>query len=232
MRAVLTILAIWLAGLGAAAQFGKISILYQDLERHYAGAGPVGIGLMVSVVGMVGLVFGTSAGVAVARIGARRAILAALVLGAAVSAVQALLPPYPVMMLSRVLEGAAHLTIVVVGPTSIAAVAAGRWQGAAMTLWSSFFGLTYAVLAFAAPGFVAVHGDSALFWAHSAWMLGCFGLLWILMPQDPPRDLTQGSQRGAGPASGDLCLTLDCSTGDGVRLLHDHLCRRPDAAAA
>ena len=68
MRAVLIILAIWAAGLGAAAQFGKISILFHDLERHYAGAGPLGIGLMVSIVGIVGLVFGTSAGATLALI--------------------------------------------------------------------------------------------------------------------------------------------------------------------
>jgi DHA1 family inner membrane transport protein len=50
------------------------------------------------------------------------------------------------MMLSRVLEGLSHLAIVVVGPTAIAGLAPGRGQGAAMTLWSSFFGVTYAVL--------------------------------------------------------------------------------------
>ena len=68
MRAVLTILAIWVAGLGAAAQFGKIPILYQDLEAHYAGVGAVGIGLMVSIVGIFGLIFGTLAGSLVTRI--------------------------------------------------------------------------------------------------------------------------------------------------------------------
>ena len=184
MRAVLTILAIWCAGLGAAAQFGKISILYKDLEAHYAGAGPIGIGLMVSIVGIVGLVFGTSAGLAVTRIGPRRAILAALALGAAASLVQSVLPPYPVMMLTRVLEGASHLAIVVVGPTAIAAVAPPRLQPAAMTLWSSFFGLTYAVLAWVAPPLVAFGGDALLFQAHGIWMALCLVLLAYLMPRD------------------------------------------------
>lgn len=184
MRAIATILAIWCAGLGAAAQFGKISILYQDLEAHYAGAGAVGIGLMVSIVGIVGVVFGTSAGLVVTRIGARRAILAALALGAGVSLVQSWLPPFPVMMLTRVLEGASHLAIVVVGPTAIAAVAPPRLQGAAMTLWSSFFGLTYAVLAWVAPPLVALGGDALLFQAHAGWMVLCVFLLAYLMPRD------------------------------------------------
>ena len=80
MRAALTVLALWAAGLGAAAQFGKISVLYEALGAAYAAQAGVGIGLMVSIVGMVGLVFGTTAGLLVARIGPRRAILAALLL--------------------------------------------------------------------------------------------------------------------------------------------------------
>ena len=226
MRAILTVLAIWAAGLGAAAQFGKISILHQDLEAQYASAGAVGIGLMVSVVGMVGLVFGTTAGLGVARVGARRAMLGALILGAGVSAVQAVLPPYPVMMASRVLEGVSHLAIVVVGPTAIAAVASVRMQGAAMTLWSSFFGLTYAVLAIVAPPLVAALGNAALFWAHSGWMLGCLAILWVLMPVDAaqrepvgPEQVGRGSLWAqhvqiyaspylAAPAMGFVCYTV------------------------
>jgi DHA1 family inner membrane transport protein len=221
MRRVLTVLAIWAAGLGAAAQFGKISILYQDLEARYAAAGPVGIGLMVSVVGMVGLIFGTTAGLAVARVGARRAMLWALALGAAVSAVQAVLPPYPVMMAARVLEGVSHLAIVVVGPTAIAGVASARMQGAAMTLWSSFFGLTYAVLALIAPPIVAAGGDQALFWAHVGWMLACLAVLFVLMPADLPQPARMGAEGLwaqhvqiyaspwlAAPAMGFVCYTV------------------------
>lgn len=151
MRNLLTILAIWCAGLGAAAQFGKISVSYDALGRTYADWPGVWIGLMVSIVGLVGLIFGTTAGLLVAQVGARRAMLAALVVGVAASLVESLMPAYPVMMAARVAEGASHLTIVVVGPTTIAGVAPLRWLGAALTLWSSFFGLTYAVLAWAAP---------------------------------------------------------------------------------
>ncbi len=221
MRAVVTILAIWCAGLGAAAQFGKISILYQDLEAHYAEAGAVGIGVMVSIVGFVGLIFGTSAGLAVARVGPRRALLAALGLGAMVSLVQAVLPPYPVMMATRILEGVSHLGIVVVGPVAIATVAPRELQGAAMTLWSSFFGLTYAILAWFAPALVAVWGDGALFVAHAGWMGLWGGVLFALMPPDA-RLTAARSDRGilalhweiyaspslAAPAMGFLCYTV------------------------
>ena len=221
MRAALTIVAIWLTGLGAAAQFGKISVLYDSLGAAYAAQAGFGIGVMVSIVGIVGLIFGTSAGLLVARIGPRRAILFAVALGAMVSFVQAGFPAYPLMMLSRVLEGVSHLAIVVVGPTAIAGLASGRGQGAAMTLWSSFFGVTYAGLAWFAPGLVAGHGPEALFQVHGAWMLGCLALLWVLMPRDGARAVSgraggllaqhlaiYASPRIAAPALGFVCYTV------------------------
>jgi len=192
VRAVLTVLALWAAGLGAAAQFGKISVLYQTLQSTYAAHAGVGIGLMVSIVGIVGLIFGTTAGLLVARIGPRRAILSALALGAAVSLIQSTIPSYPLMMLTRVLEGVSHLTIVVVGPTAIAGVTSARHQGLAMTLWSSFFGVTYAALAAFAPGLIATNGAGALFHLHGIWMLLCCAVLFGLMPRDPVHPVVAG----------------------------------------
>ncbi len=185
MRAVVTILALWLAGLGSAAQFGKLSFAFDLMAARYPDHGAAGIGLIVSIVGMVGLIFGTTAGLLVARIGPRRAIVAALALGAAVSAVQTLSLPYAVLILSRVLEGISHLAIVVVGPTLIAGIAPPRHQGLAMTLWSSFFGVTYALLAVIAPPLLAGGSVMALFLTHAVWMAALCPILAVLLPRDP-----------------------------------------------
>ncbi len=221
MRNVLIVLALWGAGLGAAAQFGKMSVLYDVLTAEYAAHSGVGIGLMVSIVGIVGLIFGTTAGLLVARIGPRRAIVAALVLGAVVSTVQAGFPGYAVMMVTRVLEGISHLAIVVVGPTAIAAVATDRHQGLAMTLWSSFFGVTYAVLALIAPPVVTAFGPGALMIGHAVWMMGIAVLLAFMLPKDPvgrqaalPGNLIQqhariyASPHMAAPAMGFVFYTV------------------------
>lgn len=220
MRAALTIFAIWAAGLGAAAQFGKISVAYDMLGRAYAGHEGVGIGLMVSIVGIVGLIFGTTAGLLVARIGLRRAMLGALVLGAAVSLVQSVFPPFALMMASRVLEGVSHLAIVVVGPVAIAAAAPPARQAAAMTLWSSFFGLTYALLFWLGPKLIAAAGPAALFQGHALWMLGCAAVLAVLMPAPPARAAAPAkgilaehlaiyaSPFVAAPATGFVCYTI------------------------
>lgn len=221
MRAGLTIFAIWAAGLGAAAQFGKMSVAYPALEGIYANHAGIGIGIMLSIVGMVGLIFGTTAGLLVARIGPRRAIVAALALGAAVSAVQTWFPPYPVMLVTRVLEGASHLAIVVVGPTAIAGLAAGRGQGAAMTLWSSFFGVTYAVLFWVGPALLAGHGPGLLFGLHAGWMAALALILWFLLPADGEKRpvvamgslivahrAIYASPSLAAPAMGFVCYTV------------------------
>ncbi|MBE2277662.1 MAG: MFS transporter [Rhodobacteraceae bacterium] len=181
------VLLLWAAGLGAAAQFGKISVLFADLRAIYGAGGEAALGLIVSIVGLVGLIFGTTAGLLVARIGPRRAIVAAMLLGAAVSALEAMLPPYPVMLAARVLEGVSHLAIVVVGPTMIAALAPEARRPFAMTLWSSFFGVTYALLALIAPGIVAAGGAPALFLAHAGWMAALAVVLALALPADPPR---------------------------------------------
>ena len=176
--------ALWGAGLGAAAQFGKISVLFDRLASVYGDAGPA-IGLMVSVVGLVGLVFGTTAGLVVQRAGPRRLLVGALGLGALMSAFQAGLPGYPFMMASRVLEGVSHLAIVVAAPTLIAQVTSPRHLRVSMTLWASFFGVSFALTSWLGLPLVAAFGTSALFLAHAAFMASFALILWVLLPPDP-----------------------------------------------
>ena len=185
MRIVVTILMLWLAGLGSAAQFGKLSFAFDLMAARYPEQGAAGIGLIVSIVGIVGLIFGTTAGLLVARIGPRRAIVAALALGAVVSALQTLPLPYAALILTRVLEGVSHLAIVVVGPTMIAGLAPAHHQGLAMTLWSSFFGVTYALLALVAPALLADGSITTLFLGHAGWMAALSLILRLLLPPDP-----------------------------------------------
>ena len=194
MRLVVTVFSLWLAGLGSAAQFGKLSVAFDLMAARYPEQGAAGIGLIVSIVGIVGLIFGTTAGLLVARIGPRRAIVAAMTLGAIVSALQTLPLPYAALILTRVLEGVSHLAIVVVGPTMIAGIAPPRHQGLAMTLWSSFFGVTYALLAVIGPPLLAEGSIAPLFLIHAIWMAALALVLRALLPPDPPApSLTRGS---------------------------------------
>ena len=216
MRVALTVLAVWCAGLGAAAQFGKMSVLYDTLLVRYAGHSPVEIGLIVSIVGIVGLIFGTTAGLMVARLGVRRVMVSALAVGALMSVLQALDLSYPLIILSRVAEGFSHLAIVVVGPTVMAAVASDRFRGMVMTLWSSFFGVAYSLLALFGPW-----EAQSLFFGHALWMAVLTGVLWGLLPADQaaPPNRSGGnilrqhleiyrSPRMSAPALGFFCYTF------------------------
>lgn len=174
------VFALWAAGLGAAAQYGKMSVTYDQLGVIYPQAG-ASLGFIVSLVGMVGIVLGVTAGLLVARIRYRRALLWALCVGAALSAYQASLPPITLMLLSRGIEGASHLAIVVAAPTLIAQISAPEHRGFTLTLWGSFFGVAFAVLAWAGLPLVSAYGLPALFWAHSAYMAAIAVLLWLTL---------------------------------------------------
>ena len=177
------VLALWAAGLGAAAQFGKVSVAYHLLPDIYDGSGPV-LGFAVSLVGFVGIVFGVVAGLLVAQVGFRRALVGALLLGALASAFQAFLPPFWILLISRAIEGASHLAIVVAAPTLIALLSAPKDRGLTLSLWSTFFGVAFALLALVGLPLAHRLGVGALFAAHAMYMAAMAALLWLSLPPD------------------------------------------------
>lgn len=181
---LLLILALWAAGLGAAAQFAKISLIFPELRQLYGDG--AGLGLLLTLLSAVGLALGLAAGAVVARYGHRRLLLAALALGAACSAFQSALPPMPVMLASRLVEGVSHLAIVVAAPALIAHVSPDRFRNAAMALWGTFFAVAYAFVAWAGPPLIASHGANSAFIAHAAVMAALAGLLVLMLPRDAP----------------------------------------------
>ena len=163
------IFALWGAGLGAAMQYAKFAVIFDLLGGIYPEAGAA-LGWLVSLIGIVGIVLGAVAAMLVARLRFRRALLAALWLGAGVSLAQALLPPLPVMLALRLLEGASHLGLVVAAPTLIAQIATDAQRGRALTLWGTFFGVAFAAMAWFGRPFAETLGVPALFAAHAAFM--------------------------------------------------------------
>jgi len=168
----LRVFALWAAGLGAAAQYGKMSVIFDLLPGLYPEAGAA-LGFLVSLVGGVGILLGVVAGLVVARIRYRRALLSALWLGAGISAFQALTPSFGWMLASRLLEGVSHLAIVVAAPTLIAQISAPKDRGFTLTLWGTFFGVAFAILAVAGRPLALSWGLPALFAAHALYMAAC-----------------------------------------------------------
>ncbi|MBW4963025.1 MFS transporter [Sulfitobacter sp. CW3] len=179
------IFALWGAGLGSAAQYGKVSVVYDTLPEIYPEAGAT-LGFVVSLVGVVGIIFGVVAGLVVARVRYRRALIWALWVGAGMSAFQALLPGLPLLLASRVVEGASHLAIVVAAPTLIAQLSAPKDRGLTLSLWGTFFGVAFAVLSLFGRPLVAGFGVPALFLAHAIYMAVFAIYLSISLKRLPP----------------------------------------------
>lgn len=177
------VLALWAAGLGAAAQFAKIVVIFPELQAHYGQSGAAS-GYLVSLISVVGMLLGLVAGVIAIHIGVRRLLLSGLMLGAVISAWQATLPGFEWMLASRVLEGLSHLAIVVAAPTLIAQLTPPRRQSMALTLWGSYFGVAFAGLAFAAPLILQHLGLSGLPAIHAVYMIVLAALLAAVLPAE------------------------------------------------
>ncbi|MHA3916548.1 MFS transporter [Halovulum sp. GXIMD14793] len=191
-RRIIAVILLWLIGLAAAGQFSKIAVPLADIRALYPAAGNQ-IGWLLSLVSAVGAVLGVVAGGLVDRIGPRRILIFGLALGAAMSLWQASLPGFALMLVSRVIEGGSHLIIVVAAPTLIAELSEGRYQGAAMTLWSTFFGVSFALTAWLGTPLVATSGVPVLFLAHAALLAGLMLLAaWLLPPRQRQQSETTG----------------------------------------
>lgn len=175
-RIVFIVLLLWFCGLGAAAQFAKIAVPFAQVGQLYPEAGDR-LGWLLSLASLTGALFGTTSGVFAARMGAVRFLLFGLVLGGAVSLWQAALPAFPVMLASRILEGLSHLAIVVAAPTVIAQVADGRFRNAAMALWSTFFGVSFALVAWFGTPVIRAYGLGTFFAAHGLAMFAAAAFL-------------------------------------------------------
>ena len=191
------VLALWAAGLGAAAQFAKIVVIFPELQAHYGQTGAAS-GSLVSLISFVGMALGLVAGVIAIQIGLRRLLIIGLTLGAMISAWQSTMPGFEAMMLSRLIEGLSHLAIVVSAPTLISQFATQRHQGAALTLWGTFFGVAFAVVAFGAPLLLKNYGLGSVALAHAIYMTGFALLLSLVLPAH------DGNAAPAWPSLGDI----------------------------
>ncbi|WP_299350223.1 MFS transporter [uncultured Shimia sp.] len=157
---------LWLAGLTAAAQFSKIAVPFDLVQALYPQAG-ASIGWLLTLISALGAGLGMVAGTLAGQVGSLRILVAALLLGAICSLWQATLPALPLMMLSRLIEGLSHLGIVVAAPTLIAQISTDRIRGAALSLWSTFFGVSFALTAWLGLPLIDVAGLEALFLLHA-----------------------------------------------------------------
>ncbi len=161
---------LWFCGIGAAMQFAKFSISLDMLINHY-NVYPTLITLTMSIVGFIGMVFGIFAGITAGKIGFLRVLIVSLFIGFLVGLAQSFLPPIPVLILTRIIEGISHLGIIVAAPTLILAVSAQKHQAITMGIWGTFFGVAYAIMGWVGVDILSDKGLNNLFGMHGLMML-------------------------------------------------------------
>jgi MFS transporter, DHA1 family, inner membrane transport protein len=176
------VLALWFAGLCAAAQFAKISLIFPELRAIYGDYGNA-TGFLITLLSLVGVVLGLFTGMIVARFGARKPLLGALLLGSLLSALQATLPGFWLMLASRFIEGLSHLMIVVTAPTLIARISTDRDRPVTLTLWGTFFGVAFAIVGLVAQPLIKTFGVPSLFIAHAIAMIVAAIAIFALLPR-------------------------------------------------
>lgn len=194
LTSVYVTLLLWIAGLCAAAQFAKMGLILPELQTLYPNSG-ASTGFLISLISLVGALFGLVAGIVVGRIGPRKVLLAGLAIGSLISFIQTLELPLPLLLATRVIEGASHLAIVVAAPTLIAHFSSIRFRAAAMTLWGTFFSVSFSVTAWLGLPLAQTHGVHTLFLAHAI----CMTLITLLVAFTLPI-VTLQSNNGAQAA--------------------------------
>lgn len=185
---LLLAVALFLAGLGAAGQFAKVGVIFDYISTAYPGTSKPLLGLLASGVGLPGLIFGSTAGILLARAPLKLVMIVSLAIAAILSLVDALMPPLPVFLGLRVIEGFSHLAIVVCGPVIIAETLSGKDRVFAMTLWSTFFAVCFAFMAWAGRPLVEAFGIPSLFVAHAIYMAAMALLMIGVLAKDEVRE--------------------------------------------
>ena len=175
------VLLLWFAGLGAAAQFAKIAVPFAWVRAAFPDYGAE-TGWLLSIVSLMGALLGIVAGDIVGRLGAKRVLLFGLALGGVMSLWQAGLSSFALMLVARVIEGASHLAIVVAAPSLITQLSQQRYVGAAMTLWSTFFGVSFVFVAWVILPIMTPEDLPLLFAGHGGFLLAIGALALVALP--------------------------------------------------
>lgn len=197
------------AGVVSAFQVGKapaaLDAVRADLALDLATAS-----WLLSAFAIVGALAGAAIGIAVDHAGARRMVLAGLLLQALASTAGAMVPSAAMLLTTRAAEGLGFLTVTVAAPALVVAVARGAQLGRAIAVWGTFMPVGITLVLLGAP-LLTVLGWRG-YWFGNAAILGVYALLLSLATRGIAPRPAQGELvadlRQAMSASGPWLLAL------------------------
>lgn len=166
---------IWIVGVIAAAQLGKVAALLPAL-RGRLDLSLTEASWLASALELTTAVLGFSAWRLVAYLGGKAALLVALVLLAIASMLQGLVVSASYFAVLRIAESVAYMLIVIAAPSILTLMPDERDRRAALILWSTFVPVGFAFGAF-------LSGQLAEHWSVPAALMvwGAISLL-VLLP--------------------------------------------------
>ena len=150
-------------------QFAKFSVTFDFLKDQY-NVSSFWIGLSLSIIGLIGLIFGVTISIYVSKIGHKNVLLSCLLLGVIISFIQAFHPIFPILFISRIIEGLSHLGIIVTAPVIMISVSSEKHHSLVMGLWSSFFGMAFSIMALIAKPIYETFTIFTIFLVHAILM--------------------------------------------------------------
>lgn len=166
MGKVISVFLLWLAGIVAGAQFSKFSLVIDVLQSSFH-IDALYSGWLLSSLGMMGIIFGATAGVFVARYCPFKLVIYSLVMASIISFSQVLFLEPAIMLFIRFIEGITQLLLVTAAPTAILQVSLKEYQSLAMALWGTFFGVAFAISNAVGPSIIEIWSWKGVFFSHS-----------------------------------------------------------------
>jgi MFS family permease len=185
MLALVRFLAVLTAGLITGASIGKLVPHIPWLATEF-GASLGLAGFLVSAVTVPGALGGWVLGGVVDRVGAKRVAIGGLVLHALASAGYAYATSYGGLAALRVVEGLGYSLLIVAATVLVVRVSAARHSGLALSVWSSFAPIGFALGQWAASGVTGADRLAEIGQVHAALLAGAAVALALLFPGDAP----------------------------------------------
>lgn len=173
------------AGVAAALHVGKLAPALA-LLRAELGLSLPAAGVLLSAVQAAGMVAALALGALADGVGARRSLIAGLVLLAISSAGGALAPSAPVLLALRVAEGVGFLLVVLPAPGLLRALVPAAQLPSRLGLWGAYMPLATALALLLGPAVMAFAGWRG--WWLSLALLSALAALgvWHGVPALPP----------------------------------------------
>lgn len=162
------------AGVVSAFQVGKAPAALGSVRADLA-LDLVTASWLLSAFAVVGALAGAAIGIAVDHVGARRMVLAGLLLQAVASTAGAIAPSASLLLATRAVEGLGFLTVTVAAPSLVVAVTRSAQLGRAIAVWGTFMPVGITLVLLGAP-LLSLLGWRG-YWLGNAAILACYALV-------------------------------------------------------